>query len=566
MSDTFKCNPQLDVKNGTSNTIQVAKEPANTAPVGSGGSLNGGYGLALEVLSRDATKKTFDPGANGTVDTGAGAGATLNDLEVDIIAMSTANLFPAIAASETPQSCTGKTEKCQGDYNCYFPGTLEATATTQKAMNSALAFYKLLKAVPGTKNAQKFTSLITAVQNGTTDPLALPAQVDAFFKTMEAPYNDCTFDSFATVASYAENYAPLWANLEDTYTYTAYTPGDTSTPAKPAWNKIGTIKFTKKKAAELSDHDAGYEIAYADTSGASTALTMYNGQFVTKSDPDLSTIQLTGVFQVKSDLTLNTSDNVIIPVLTGSVGNVKVLAGALDAPDGAKPWYDFANTSWAKELLAVLGIIAAIAGFITLIYRLVTWLKSKTKKAKTKAEREKLKEDALDALAELIVDKKKSLKKAGIEDVDFPSDFEEYSDRIKGLQEKTLNNNATRQTQMLSDEVETQEDMIEKLGEFGVTNDLQRAQGSLLQARDNVAKIKDYGTLKGAKGDILITLDDSLSSIEDDIKVKKTQIGKELGETLERAKNTVREVRKSVNEAEQDGETTEEESEPILKD
>jgi hypothetical protein len=562
MPGDLRCNSSLDVKNEINDlTIQFAKELSNPAVPGTGPSLAGAYFVDLEVLDKvpNGDDKTFDPKTSGAVNTKQPeTGKKLDDFETNVIAMSAVNLFPVAFGNEVPVSCPGST-KCTDAYNSYFPDALEATADTQKAMDAALSFYKYIKAFPGTKNAQAFVAIITGVQKGTIKPEDAPKKIDEFFKALDEPYKSCTFDTYATVASYAENYAPVWTNLTASYTYNVFVPNDDAQATKPAFNKIGKIEFTKSGTAVLGKHDAGYDIVYTDSSGVKTALIMRAGQFVTKQDPDVSPINLTGIFQVKSDLTLSPTDTGTIPVLIGTIGNLRVLAAALDvSSDGGKPWYDVANADWAKQLLAALGIIAAIAGFITLVYRLVTYLKSKTKAGQTKAEKEKLREEALDALGDLIAEKKKQREKEALSNDDFPSDEDTYVDSSKALKVKTLDNVAIRQKQNYRDSIESQRSSIEDLSSLGITNDIKDAVGQLVVAEGKVDLLSGWDSLKDSQDSISESLNMSRSNIQSDFKAKSEKLAEETKVSIEKNQKLAEDLAKETKISEDKSQLTEE--------
>lgn len=560
MSGTLKCNPQVDVSNGTDLELMVAQVPPNVAPVTKAGSLDDAYLLALTALPEGGTPTKFNAGSTGAVNAKiySDKAKEPSDIEVDLITMSASYLFPVQRAAQSAVVCTSKTGKCAGDYDCSFSETVSATKDSQTAMKSSFDFYRLLLADPTASNAAKFTALLNGVKDGSIDPLDLPAKVNAFFKSLSDPLSKCTFDSFATVSTFAQNYVPVWADLSDSYRYNLFTPSDTSTPTKPAWKKVGSIAFKKARAAALSDKDAGFDITYTDAAGKTQALTMHEGMFVTKDNRDLSTIQLIGTFKVKSDITLVASDNVLIPVLTGAIGAMTVMAVALDVPaDGAQtPWWDLVNSFWAKELLAILGLIAAVAAFILLVYRLGVYVQSKTKKAKTKEEREQIKKEALDALTDLIAERQGKLKKANIEDR-IPDDLDEFSDDVGFLRKRTLNNNATRQKNLLEESIKEQRGQISELSKYGTTIDLEDASGELLLSEESVKKINDWGTFKEFSGDISGRLKSSSSSIGSDIKAKRSKLTTETVEKLQKAEKEFEQRTKEMSEATKEGGNTE---------
>lgn len=235
-----------------------------------------------------------------------------------------------------------------------------------------------------------------------------------------------------------------------------------------------------------------------------------------------------------------------------------VMAVALDVPaDGAQtPWWDLVNSFWAKELLAILGLIAAVAAFILLVYRLGVYVQSKTKKAKTKEEREQIKKEALDALTDLIAERQGKLKKANIEDR-IPDDLDEFSDDVGFLRKRTLNNNATRQKNLLEESIKEQRGQISELSKYGTTIDLEDASGELLLSEESVKKINDWGTFKEFSGDISGRLKSSSSSIGSDIKAKRSKLTTETVEKLQKAEKEFEQRTKEMSEAMKEGGNTE---------
>ncbi|MDH4078971.1 MAG: hypothetical protein OEU68_04065 [Nitrospira sp.] len=558
----MNCNPLINVENTTDEKLMVAQVPANAAPVTKAGSLDDAYALALTALPAGSAVQTFSADSKGTVNVKVEPAAKAEDIEADLIAMTVDYLMPAVRATETAAACKDKTGKCAGAYDCSFPTPLTATNDTVAAMKSSLDFYRLLVADPTANSAVKFTALVNAVKDGTTDPLALPAQVDAFFKSLSAPLSACTFDSFATASTYAQNYAPVWANLSSSYSYNLFTPSDTSTPTKPAWKKIGSILFTKTRTAALTDKSAGYDITYTDGAGKTTSLTMQDGMFVTKENPDLSTIQLKGAFKVKSDITLVASDNILIPVLIGQIGSTSVMAAPLDTPaEGVQtPWWDLANSFWAKELLAVLGLIAAVAGFILLVYKFGAYVQSKTKKAKTKEEKQKIKDDAIDALSDLIADRQKLLDKSGIGGR-IPKDGADFKGKVGSLKDRALNNNADRQKQLLDDAIYLQRSMITELSKYSVSRNLEEAMDLLREAKSQIGRVKDWNSLQKVRTEIVDAISSSAQSIDLDVQAKSDVLSKESLKMLDKTRNDFADRAIKVAEAGEYGERMEEGSE-----
>lgn len=419
------CNPSLQVfnksnsDNSAGSGIMLAQVPVGPLPTVIPDSYEDGYDEILQGLptTDHMTKIAAGKSANIDLPVAQRQPANADDLVVDLIVMQTDNLFPVKRTRLLPQSCApgGTTEKCQG-HDCYF-SDLTITADDKKAMESALDYYRFIITSPDAKEVQALVAILTSFKDDTITLDQVEQEVNSFFAKLPAPYNACTFDAFATVISYAQNYAPIWADQQSTYTYQVYTPNDPKD--KIAWTKLGTITLTQNKSAQLNDPTAGYDIVYTSAQDATKTvnLTIRNGFFVDKENPVTSTISLTGIFKLKSDFTLNTDDNTLLPALAGTLSGKKVLAIALDPPappsDPPKPdapAWDLVNAIWANQVFKYLAMIAAIAGFVLLLYKLTNYIRSKcTDSGAAKAEEKRFKEAALKVRDKVFVEQMKTI-------------------------------------------------------------------------------------------------------------------------------------------------------------
>ena len=488
------CNPVLTVKNGTNEEIMLAQVPENLAPGDSAEFLDSGYALPLKALPSADHVKTIKPNSSADIKLiiSQNPPSKPEDLAVDLIAMRTADLFPTKRFLEVPSPCKGNiTGKCK-DHDCQFGNLLEVTPKDAEIMENSLAYYKLVTSYPGTKNAQKLADILQSAIEGTIEPEEAEKEINAFFASLTSPYNNCTFDSFATVMTFAQSYASVWADFQESYIYYVYMPNDAGTEAKPAWKKIGTIEFHKTESVNLENHAAGYSINYSTLENPSKkiALTIKDGQFVQKDKPDLSTMILLGGFQLKSDLTLKTDDNILLPVLAGQIGSQKVMAISLDIPPKKSkgvPWWDIVDSTWGENFWRYLVIIGLTIGLIVTSYKGVRFLRSKTRKGKTEKEKQDFQDKVAEAMKKVVAEKiKKPSRNLRIYD---DINYDNIRTNVTEIRKMSTSEKIKIQKRYYEDLIDSYQDSIDLLSNVSSTPSLQKAQESLDEVADKLNKI-----------------------------------------------------------------------------
>ena len=405
------CNPELTVINQTDQAIMLAQVPENLVPKENADFLNDDYALMLKALLSIGSSSAISPKSNTDINVilDQKDSTQLEDLTIDLITMRTADLFPVKQTLAVPSSCEGNTtEECQG-YDCHFKN-LSVTSNDEKIMRSSLAFYQAMTGYPNTIEIKKLVKILENVADGQIQADKAEQKINSLFANCDEPYNLCTFDSLATVISFALIYASECADFKESYVYHVYLQNDTESDAEAVLKKIGTITFNKTKSANLGDRNAGYSIDYSSLQKSEKIpLKIHKGQFVQKEGSDLSTIVLLGSFKLKSDLTLNAADNQPMPILTGKVGNQAIVAMPLDIsssqpPSKGIPWWNVYDAKWSQILWRSLALVSSIAGLIGISYGAVKFIRSKSKKGKTATEKEAFEKEVTKALTKIVAE------------------------------------------------------------------------------------------------------------------------------------------------------------------
>jgi hypothetical protein len=193
--------------------------------------------------------------------------------------------------------------------------------------------------------------------------------------------------------TFTNGFAFVWAGFPDTtfgsfnqsmtyYLYSAGTAPSNSNQADPV--SQGTLVLQKNASppypADPADRSGAYTITYNPPSGAATAMSFAGGQFVSDTG-DIPAIGLSGSFVVKSSLTNDATDDVIIPIVAGQVNGIQVIGTPFQQGGSGKQdkgfFYTFAHPQTFLDYLNVigasLGVIMGLTFIGSLLHKLRTW-------------------------------------------------------------------------------------------------------------------------------------------------------------------------------------------------
>jgi hypothetical protein len=227
-------------------------------------------------------------------------------------------------------------------------------ATSPPQLTLALKFAINLQVYPTSNMA---TQYYAAVSSGNQ------TQITNFFQSTQG-FQTVTLNSVVTAQSFASSYAYVWAGFTQGfasfnssityYLYSTGTPptgGNQTNQAPPVYQ--GMLSMTKSPSApnpaKPADRTGGYQITYTAPNGKTTSVQFAGGQFVFDATDDFPSTALKGSFILKSSLTNQASDNVIIPILLGTVNGIQVMGTTTKQPTSNGPggfWAFFHPTTF----------------------------------------------------------------------------------------------------------------------------------------------------------------------------------------------------------------------------
>ncbi len=327
-------NTSCKVVNNSSKSVVVldAYQSATTVPAYSTAT---GYQQQLKALPLSTGGTVLAPGATATVtlnDTYVSNGQTKQSLIYQLLMSQPAGLFPVANVGEVIDFATST-----------YP---DVTITDAEAnnMNLGFAFVQNIMAYPGSQLATGFVSAMNSAQGQSTST-SMSAAVAAYFNSTKS-YQGLDFASYLAISTHMKQFAWTWgldASGNPGRTYYLYASSDASSGSSSSQGSV-TISLPASAAnpADPSDPNSGYTITLS-SGGNTSQLSFSSGQFVDNPNVDTPAICLQGSYALKSTFTQKSTDNVLWPVITGTVNGTKVI-GVSQAPDDAA-------TSWLKSLL-----------------------------------------------------------------------------------------------------------------------------------------------------------------------------------------------------------------------
>ena len=217
------------------------------------------------------------------------------------------NLFPIQIAAVEPND----------DYSGY--DDIPVTAADVTAMQDSQKFQQSLQAYPDSVLATQFSTACGDSLNNSDTSTDIDSKVNAFFASTDN-YKDVTLNSLTAIQTYWEAFPFIWAGYAASKSYYLYSSDGTTV------SYVGSVNITAPTTAPASIDKSlpGFTLSFtpADNSGTKT-LKYLNGQFV--DSLETTTVALKGVYQLKSQFTNVSTDNVIMAFLSGSVNNSKVI-------------------------------------------------------------------------------------------------------------------------------------------------------------------------------------------------------------------------------------------------
>jgi hypothetical protein len=505
------------VTNDTTTAVVVldAYQSATNAATGTPGQ---GYQQALKTLSLAGGGSVLAAAATGTVtldDTRTNAqGQTQPNYVYQLLISDAASLFPVMNTSV----------QVAFETMSYPPVTV--TAAAQQNMALALQFVQSIKAYPGSNLAKGFQQAMTTAQAQPT-ATAMMASIAAWFGTTKQ-FQALDYPSYLAVTTFIDSFAWVWGLADDGVTpdreywiYSAAGAGQqpaTGSSSSQAPN-LGSIQFAHsgQSPADPTDRNSGYTITYTPASGTAQTLTFADGQFVDDPDSDTPAVCLQGSYALKSQFTNNPSDNVLWPVLYGTVNGTQVIA----VSQGPESWWqqnisDKTFSDWCALGLKILGAAMALE-----------WLYNKLSGRANNAENARVNDNRG---AELNQQQEEAAVEAGNEagggqlqrvqeeaarmgnEANVPVDENSLEQSVNDINDQAAQ--VARENAGDLEEAALQEEsqQIEELSEIEVNDQIEDSMSDLIEARDDLAAAESTGDFSAVQND----LDNIGQSLEED--------------------------------------------------
>lgn len=524
------------------------------------------YEQTLDALSLKEGGTTVASGAEGTVV----LDRTRTDSSGHTVTVDTYNLIFGRSADLFPVDVKDAVLSFEPPY-VFRPVSL--TKDDAKLYHKALTFLINIRAFPTSDLAKNYVKACKGAQQNAS-PDGLGGDVNAFFKGTKQ-YKDLTIEIVTAVSTYMSTFPYVWAgsadqfgSFQDANTFYLYSQGDGSQrKSAPTLEGTLTLKRTGTQTpADPTDTSGGYTATFTDSGGTPTTMTYSGGQFVSDPDSDLPAIALRGSFTLKSLFTNDRkNDNVIIPLMGGTVNGTKVLGVTIEQKEGgdlSDQFYAFFHPKtlkgWIGLFLDLFGIIMAVEFIGKTTMALGKGIKSLIDKARGKkpeaSEVEKLKDEVSDLRSEMRQNQQEILDKLDA-DGKVP-DQDDAGDAMDDARSDVTDQLDVQQGEVLQDTMEKQGEMVEELAEIEVTDKLDEAGGKLredigdLEQADNPSDLKD--AIDQAKSDI--------PEINDTVKETVEEFGERIDQQTQ---EEIKDAQEDVEELQEDQEEAEEASDDV---
>ena len=346
-------NTSCKVVNNSSKAVVVldAYQSATTVPAYSTAT---GYQQQLKALPLSTGGTVLAAGATATVtlnDTYVSNGQTKPSYIYQLLVSQPAGLFPVANVGEVIDFTTET-----------YP---DVVITDAEAANMTLgfAFVQNIMAYPGSQLATGFVSAMNSAQTQSSST-SMVAAVDAYFNSTKG-YQGLDFASYLAISTHMAKFAWTWgldASGNPGRTYYLYASSDASNSSTSSQGTVTiTLPANAASPADPTDTNSGYTVTL---STGNTPLYFEDGQFVNDTNVDIPSVCLQGSYALKSTFTQKSTDNVLWPVLVGTVNGVKVIGVSQEPADASSSWLkSLLPTSFddlLNDFLKVMGVAMAI--------------------------------------------------------------------------------------------------------------------------------------------------------------------------------------------------------------
>ncbi len=463
------------------------------------------YAMPLTLRNIAAGEATINAGATATVPLDP------QRITYDLIFARPVDLFPVQDTQVMQNVLSG----------VYPPVSIDAGSPAQAVL--ALQFYINLLVNPTSTTATGYYNAVSNATKTGTSSESVEDAVTAFFKST-TNFKTLTLSAVVTAQTYARSFAYVWAGYSDKfasfnnsityYLYTAGTAPQGSNQASPS--EQGTLTLTKNASppspADPTDRTGAYTIKYTDPNGNTTDIMFLGGQFVSK-DEDFPDVALTGTFILKSTLTHNTSDNTIVPILTGTVHGVQVMGTTVKqnvsgGPSTEDNFWDFFHPKTFGE---ILGLITTFLGLAMGIEWIGAKGKSLVDTCRGKPSEMQQMRSELNSLREQVrTNQTALLERLGNRQAQVPTEDAMPQNQLDGRAAAVDANNVARADAQL-DGFQAQATQVEVAAQYGVNPQLENVAENIRQGAGNLETALNQD-VRGA--DLQTAVDNASTSIQ----------------------------------------------------
>jgi hypothetical protein len=549
-------NTTCTVVNKSSKAVVVldAYQSATTVPAYSTAT---GYQQQLKALPLSTGGTVLAAGASATVtlnDTYVSGGQTKPSYIYQLLMSQPAGLFPVANVGEVIDFATSA-----------YPDVVITDAEANN-MNLGFAFVQNIMAYPGSQLATGFVAAMNSAQGQSTST-SMTAAVAAYFNSTKS-YQGLDFASYLAISTHMKQFAWTWgldASGNPGRTYYLYAASDAGGSGSSQGQGSVTISLPggAPNPADPSDPNSGYTITLS-TGGNTSQLSFSSGQFVDNPNVDTPAICLQGSYALKSTFTQKSTDNVLWPVITGTVNGVKVI-GVSQAPADA-------FTSWLKSLLPksfddLFNDFMKIMGLAMAI----DFLKNKLSGKKEALDNDEANEnDGAPPSDEQVADADAGAEQIGNE---AQAQAQDVADRMgndggqpaievpdeAAIGQSQVDVNADQvqaldqvQADAYQGSIDEYRGQLEELAEIGTPPALEDAAGDLMEAQQNL----DQARVDSDFSDV----SSSLTEVNTNVNLSVEQLGSEVSQQVQ---DNIKESQAAADEYEESAETIEEQSSQV---
>ncbi|CAI8931649.1 MULTISPECIES: hypothetical protein [Pseudomonas] len=444
------------------------------------------------------------------------------------------------------------------------PQALTVTAQNAATMTNAFTFIQTLSAYPSSSLAQNYAAAAQSASNSTSNQ-GIDSAMSAFFAST-SKFKDLDVVTVTTAQTYLSAFPFGWAQSQAKYTYFLYAPGTASSGSDSASpSQLGTLTMVQKSnlpvPADPTDHSGGYILSFIDSHKQVTPLFYSNGQFVSSLTDDVPALCFKGLFTVKSQISGNTDDTEVLPILHGSINGVTVLGlnFQLPANDDSNEWYALFHPKNFYQFLQstafIVGVLMATEWIGSKLVALGKYIKNKWNGEVPKTQEQQLKEltDRLEANQKEFFDK--MAERFGPQDPVNVPEPAALGPSIEELRANQVAELSDVQRDRLNDSIDTQLGQIEDLARISDTPALNEAASKLAQARDDLNDAFTPDEMQQALNEATTAVNDAHTTIGESIETNAQHLNQELKQQLDEAQIAVEDAQKlnEDTEAEKDG-------------